>query len=70
MDRAAKLAAEARTLLAFDLVAAELPGITKEMLATSTRKTLAARAADLGYSTELEISAAIDEALTAAGATP
>ena len=66
MDRAAKLAAEARDCLEFE----KIGGYSPEAARASTRDMLAIVAEELGYSTELEISAAIDEALTAAGATP
>lgn len=67
MDRAAKLAAEARQFLDLERKCAQHD---LEAARSLTRLCLSARAFELGYSTELEISAAIDEALTAAGATP
>ncbi len=61
MDRAAKLAAEARHCLWEE--------IYEGRSRSATRAHLANYAAHLGFAPN-EISAAIDEALTAAGATP
>jgi hypothetical protein len=65
MDRAAKLAAEARDCLEFEKVG----GYSPEAARASTRDMLAIVAFDLGFANN-EISAAVDEALTAAGTTP
>ena len=68
MDRAAKLAAEARCLL--DDEAAFLGVISADANRIITRGALAELAERLGYSNELEISSAIDQALKDAGTTP
>jgi len=65
MDRAAKLAAEARDCVRFERES----GVHWKAAREATRECLAEVAADLGFS-DLEISAAVDEALTAAGTTP
>lgn len=64
MDRAAKLAADASVYVAREITS---PGI---WIRESTRDRLAEIAESLGYSTELEISAAVDQALKDAGSTP
>ncbi len=65
MDRAAKLAAEARRMLSFE----EQSSASFEAKRMTTRQMLYESAEYLGFANN-EISAAIDEALTAAGATP
>lgn len=65
MDRAAKLAAEAREYLANEVCWSGSRDHARQV----TRICLAECATDLGFAPN-EISAAIDEALTAAGATP
>jgi hypothetical protein len=65
MDRTAKLAAEARDCLEFE----KFGGYSQEAMRSATREVLSTIAASLGFS-HLEISAAVDEALTAAGTTP
>jgi len=68
MDRAAKLAAEARVCLRDEEA---MQGVlSADANRKITRGYLGARARRLGLSEFTEISAAIDEALTAAGATP
>jgi len=67
MDRAAKLAAEARDFLQFERQHAHR--FTADWAREVTRETLADRAVELGFS-NLEISAAVDQALTDAGTTP
>ncbi len=65
MDRVAQLAAQARRMLEFEkdsLVGFEAARMT-------TRQMLREEAEDLGFAPN-EISAAVDEALTAAGTTP
>lgn len=62
MDRATKLAAQARDCLRFER---ERYYWKRE----ATRECLAGGAHDLGFASN-EISAAVDEALTAAGTTP
>lgn len=65
MDRAAKLAKEAK-----DCLELEKTGLySQEVARTASRDVLATIARHLGFS-DLEISAAVDEALTAAGTTP
>lgn len=65
MDRVAQLAAKARKYLQFE---AESP-YSREVARMTTRATLCQEAAELGYAWK-EVSAAVDEALTAAGTTP
>lgn len=65
MDRAAKLAAEAREYLANEVCWSG----SREQARQVTRICLAECAADFGFATN-EISSAIDQALTDAGATP
>jgi hypothetical protein len=65
MDRAAKLAAEARDCLRLERES----GIHWKAAREATRQCLAEAANDLGFAHN-EISAAVDEALTAAGTTP
>ncbi len=66
MDRAAKLADLAGLYLAAEMtLGAHDPELARQI----TRRRLAFNASDYGFS-DLEISAAVDEALTAAGTTP
>lgn len=65
MDRAAKLAAEARECVRMERES----GFDVSFARTITRASLAYVAEEYGFAPN-EISAAIDEALTAAGATP
>jgi hypothetical protein len=65
MDRAAKLAAEARDCLEFE----KIGGFSPEAARASTRDMLAIVAKELGFS-DLEISFRVDQALTDAGTTP
>jgi len=66
MDRAAKLAALAEFYLAAERgLGASDPELARQI----TRRRLAFNASEYGFS-DLEISAAVDEALTAAGTTP
>ena len=67
MDRAAKLAAEARVFLQFEQeMTHKLDSATCRAI---TRDSLIKLAGNYGFS-DLEISAAVDEALTQAGTTP
>jgi hypothetical protein len=66
MDRAAKLAALAGLYLGAEM---GLGAADPELARQVTRRRLAFDASNLGFS-DLEISAAVDEALTAAGTTP
>lgn len=67
MDRAAKLAEVARLFVRSEAHWREFGGADENR--RITRRELAAHAAKFGFS-DLEISAAVDEALTAAGTTP
>lgn len=68
MDRAAKLAAEAKRELAFEQKMVG-NGCEADAARNSTRYVLAMFAWDFGFSS-IEVSAAVDEALAAAGTTP
>jgi hypothetical protein len=65
MDRAAKLADHARQMLHFE----QESFASFEAKRMTTRQMLCEEAEDLGFAPN-EISAAVDEALTAAGQTP
>lgn len=67
MDRAAKLAADARDFLMFERHYADR--YTAEQARGITRAALAGRAEEYGFAPN-EISAAVDQALTDAGTTP
>lgn len=67
MDRAAKLAAEARKCLREE--ARELADCAKESR-KATREELGRVALELGYSKRRKLSSAIDQALKDAGTTP
>jgi hypothetical protein len=67
MDRAAKLATYAESLVHDEGVFCDV--LSADANRHITREALAYRAKRLGFS-DLEISAAVDEALTAAGTTP
>jgi hypothetical protein len=65
MDRAAKLATQARRMLEFEKDSL----VSREAARMTTRTMLCEEAVELGYEWN-EISAAVDEALTSAGTTP
>lgn len=65
MDRVAKLAAQARRMLQFETESL----VSFEAARATTRQMLCEDAELLGFASN-EISAAVDEALTSAGATP
>lgn len=68
MDRAAKLAVDAKRELSFER-ALIMNGCFPGMARDTTRRMVAICAERLGFSS-LEISAAVDQALTDAGTTP
>lgn len=65
MDRKAQLSAEARKMIQFEAESQ----YSREVARMTTRQMLCEDAADMGFAWN-EISAAVDEALTAAGTTP
>jgi hypothetical protein len=65
MDRVVKLAAKARKHLQFEAESQ----YSREVARMTTRTMLCEEAAELGFAWN-EVSAAVDEALTAAGTTP